>query len=89
MDKKANLTPLPTTPREDRLWKRCEILCKNFSDEDYGVDLMISCVRGMFETFASTEAEFTECQILAKLYELEAWLFQYKEMGDADGTVED
>lgn len=82
---KGKLLPLPTTPKEERLWKRVEIVCKNLHDEDIGVDIMLELCRSMYEEFASEECDFLEMQILSKLMELEAYLVTW---GVQNGRIE-
>ena len=78
------LTPLPTPPREERIFNRCKIVCKNFDDPENGVELMKMVVRSMFETFASEEADIWECQILSKLIELEAFILMYESQNGSE-----
>jgi hypothetical protein len=74
---KGKLLGFPTVPKDKRISERAKILSKNFSDPVYGVPLMIFLTSEIYNVFSSDEADWLECQILAKAYELEQYLLMY------------
>lgn len=77
MKDKTNLIAFPTVPRELRLLERAKIVAKNFTDSEYGIELIDLILINMQNSMSNDSWESD--QFCARISEARGFLEYFKE----------